>query len=449
MPQQDPFGPHTLPYGVFTTADAPERRRIGVRYGDRVLDAGAAAAARGSAHTELLAAPDLGPLMAAGRPVWQAVRAEVRDWLTGGGTGSTPGTDTGGGTGAGDTTGTGSATSLGPVSDVSGEPFLLPLSDVTLHLPFEVADYVDFYASEHHATNVGRIFRPDGDALTPNWKHLPIGYHGRAGTVVVTGTEVVRPSGQRKSPADAAPDFGPSRRLDIEAEVGFVVGVPSSAPVPLEGFRDHVFGVCLINDWSARDLQAWEYVPLGPFLGKSFATSVSAWITPLDAFDEARTAPPERTHPLLPYLDDSAAEPGGLDIRIEVALNGEPLTSPPFASMYWTAAQQLAHMTVNGATLRTGDLYASGTVSGPEDHQLGCLLELTKGKGPFLQDGDEVTITAWAPGPDGSRIGLGEVTGRIAPAITTETTATEATATAAGAATPAKSDPTATAAGAP
>ncbi|MFE7119745.1 fumarylacetoacetate hydrolase family protein [Streptomyces sp. NPDC057654] len=390
MPQQDPFGPDTLPYGVFTTADAPEQRRIGVRYGERVLDAGAIATVRGSAHAELLVAPDLGPLLAAGRPVWQAVRAEVRDWI-------------------------------------SEEPFLLPLADVTLHLPFEVADYVDFYASEHHATNVGRIFRPGADALTPNWKHLPIGYHGRAGTVVVTGTEVVRPSGQRKAPADDAPTFGPSRRLDIEAEVGFVVGTPSSAPVPLEGFRDHVFGVCLVNDWSARDLQAWEYVPLGPFLGKSFATSVSAWITPLDAFDDARTAPPERTYPLLPYLDDSAAEPGGLDIRIDVALNGEPLTSPPFSTMYWTAAQQLAHMTVNGATLRTGDLYASGTVSGPEEHQLGCLLELTKGKGPFLQDGDEVTLTAWAPGPDGARIGLGEVTGRIAPATEAEAVGTTAT----------------------
>ncbi|MCQ8774428.1 fumarylacetoacetase [Streptomyces telluris] len=378
LAEGDPFGADTLPYGVFTTADAPDRPRIGVRYGDSVLDAAAAAAAHGSAHAALLEQPTLNPLLAAGRAVWQAVRAEVRTWLADG-------------------------------------PFH-PLADVTLHLPFQVADYVDFYSSEHHATNVGRIFRPDGEPLTPNWKHLPIGYHGRAGTVVVSGTDVVRPQGQRKAPADALPSFGPSRRLDIEAEVGFVVGTPAGAPVGLADFREHVFGVCLVNDWSARDLQAWEYVPLGPFLGKSFATSVSAWITPLDAFDEARTAPPERTHPLLPYLDDSAAEPGGIDLSIEVTVNGATVSRPPFSAMYWTAAQQLAHMTVNGATLRTGDLFASGTVSGPEPDQLGCLLELTAGKGPWLEDGDEVTLTAWAPGPDGSRIGLGEVTGRILPA---------------------------------
>ncbi|MEU1374329.1 fumarylacetoacetate hydrolase family protein [Streptomyces triculaminicus] len=382
LAEGDPFGPDTLPYGVFTTPDAPDRPRVGVRYGAHVLDAAAASAARGSAYADLLAAPTLNPLMAAGRPVWQAVRAEVRGWLD--------------------------------------EPYFHPLEEVTLHLPFEVADYVDFYASEHHAANVGRIFRPGGEALTPNWKHLPIGYHGRAGTVVVTGTDVVRPQGQRKAPGDDLPTFGPSLRLDIEAEVGFVVGIPApeNTPVPLSDFREHVFGVCLVNDWSSRDLQSWEYVPLGPFLGKSFATSVSAWITPLDAFDASRTAPPARTYPLLPYLDDSADEPGGIDLRIEVTINGETVSRPPFSAMYWTAAQQLAHMTVNGASLRTGDFYASGTVSGPEPDQLGCLLELTRGKGPFLADGDEVTLTAWAPGANGARIGLGEVTGRITPART-------------------------------
>ncbi|MEU3352725.1 fumarylacetoacetate hydrolase family protein [Streptomyces sp. NPDC037389] len=381
LPEGDPFGADTLPYGVFTTADAPDRPRIGVRYGAYVLDAAAAAAAHGSAYAGLLDKPTLNPLLAAGRPTWQAVRAELRGWLDG--------------------------------------PHFHPLEEVTLRLPFEVADYVDFYASEHHASNVGRIFRPDApEPLTPNWKHLPIGYHGRAGTIVVSGTDVVRPQGQRKAPADAAPSFGPSLRLDIEAEVGFVVGTPApdNTPVPLDAFREHVFGVCLVNDWSARDLQAWEYVPLGPFLGKSFATSVSAWITPLDAFDTARTPAPERTHPLLPYLDDATAEPGGIDLRIEVSVNGETISRPPFSAMYWTAAQQLAHMTVNGASLRTGDFYASGTVSGPEPDQLGCLLELTQGKGPWLADGDVVTITAWAPGANGARVGLGEVTGRIAPA---------------------------------
>ncbi|NUP38928.1 MAG: fumarylacetoacetase [Streptomyces sp.] len=398
LPHDDPYGPHNLPYGVFTTPDAPDLRRIGVRYGDHVLDAGAAAAAVGSPHAALLGHPTLNPLMAAGRPVWQAVREELRGWLT------------------------------ESAHRSAVEPLLHPLTTVALHLPFEVADYVDFYASEHHASNVGRIFRPEGDPLTPNWKHLPIGYHGRAGTVVVSGTPVVRPRGQLRPPAghSALPPFGPTRRLDFEAEVAFVVGAPSpfNTPVPLSGFHDHVFGVCLLNDWSARDIQSWEYRPLGPFLGKSFATSVAAWITPLDALAAARTAPPARDVPLLPYLDDSA-EPGGLDLRIEVAINGHPVSRPPFAAMYWTAAQQLAHMTVNGASLRTGDLFASGTVSGPEPDQRGCLLELTwSGRDPlrlpdgertFLEDGDEVTLTAWAPGPGNNRVALGEVTGCVVP----------------------------------
>jgi len=400
LPEGDPFGPDNLPYGVCTTVGEPDRPpHIVVRYGDFALDAGAAAKAFGSAHAALLQQPLLNPLMAAGRPVWQAVRAQLREWLT------------------------------APAHREVTERFLRPLSEVTLHLPFEVADYVDFYASEHHATNVGRIFRPDSAALTPNWKHLPIGYHGRAGTVVVSGTPVVRPKGQHKPPHEDAPLFGPSRRLDIEAEVGFVVGTPSEqgSTVPLSGFREHVFGVTLLNDWSSRDIQAWEYVPLGPFLGKSFATSVSPWITPLDALDAARTAPPARDVPLLAYLDDAAQpEPGGIDLRITVGLNGHTVAEPPFSAMYWTAAQQLAHMTVNGASLRTGDLYASGTVSGPEPSQRGSLLELSwggkeplelpDGKRTFLEDGDEVTLSAWAPGPHGGRIGMGEVRGRVAPA---------------------------------
>ncbi|MFI6642375.1 fumarylacetoacetase [Streptomyces sp. NPDC050504] len=399
LPEGDPFGPHNLPYGVFSTAADPAHRRLGVRIGDHVLDAGAAAHALGSPYAQLLAQPTLTPLLAAGRTAWRDVRRALTAWVT--------------------------VPSYRP--DI--EPLLHHLSTVTLHLPYEVADYVDFYASEHHATNVGKIFRPDGDALTPNWKHLPIGYHGRAGTIVVSGTDVVRPSGQRKAPADAAPVFGPSVKLDIEAEVGFLVGTPSAlgTPVPLAGFDEHVFGVFLLNDWSARDVQAWEYVPLGPFLGKSFATSVSAWVTPVEALDAARVAPPARDRELLPYLDDAAEElPGGFDLRITVSINGEVVSEPPFASMYWTAAQQLAHMTVNGASLRTGDVYGSGTVSGPEVHQRGSLLELTwngteplqltNGKRTFLEDGDTVTLTAWAPGPDGTKVGLGEVTGTILPA---------------------------------
>ncbi|GAA3839508.1 fumarylacetoacetase [Streptomyces chiangmaiensis] len=397
VPEGNPFGPHNLPYGVFSRAGSDERS-VGVRLGDHVLDAGAAAHALGSPYASLLARPSLGPLLAAGRTAWSDVRRALTAWVT------------------------------VPAHRETVESFLHPLSEVTLHLPFEVADYVDFYASENHSRNVGQIFRPDAaDSLTPNWKHLPIGYHGRAGTVVVSGTDVVRPRGQRKAPTDPAPVFGPSVRLDIEAEVGFVVGVPSQMgePVPLSAFRDHVFGLCLLNDWSARDIQAWEYVPLGPFLGKSFATSVSAWITPLDALEEARVAPPERTHPLLAYLDDAQEERAGYDLHISVAINGRTVSEPPFSTMYWTAAQQLAHMTVNGACLRTGDLYGSGTVSGPTERERGSLLELTwngrdplelpDGKRTFLEDGDVVTLTAWAPGPGGTRVGLGEVAGRVVP----------------------------------
>ena len=218
-----------------------------------------------------------------------------------------------------------------PAHRADVEPLLHPLSSVTLHLPFEVADYVDFYASEHHATNVGRMFRPDGAALPANWKHLPIGYHGRAGTIVVSGTDVVRPSGQRKAPVRPGPGLRPLGRLDIEAEVGFVVGtsVRAGHPGGRSSFRDHVFGLCLLNDWSARDIQSWEYVPLGPFLGKSFATSVSAWVTPLEALDAARIAPPARTEPLLPYLRDTDdEEPGGFDLRISVSLNGHVISEP-------------------------------------------------------------------------------------------------------------------------
>jgi fumarylacetoacetase len=274
------------------------------------------------------------------------------------------------------------------------------------------------------------MFRPGSPPLTPNWKHLPIGYHGRSGTLVVSGTPVTRPTGQSKAPDAAVPGYGPSRRLDIEAEVGFVVGTPSrlGRPVALSAFRDHVFGVCLVNDWSARDLQAWEYVPLGPFLGKSFATSLSPWIVPLDALEHARVRPPAREVEPLPHLDDRDAEPWGLDIALEVRLNGQPLTRPPFAGMYWTAAQQLAHMTSNGASLRTGDVFASGTVSGPERETVGSLIEYTwNGENPikladggsriFLEDGDEVVISATAPGPGGARIGFGEVAGRVLPAV--------------------------------
>ncbi|SJZ36054.1 fumarylacetoacetate hydrolase [Marinactinospora thermotolerans DSM 45154] len=393
-----PFGIATLPYGVFGTESTPAPR-VGVAIGDHVLDVAATARALGSSLEGLLTGPTLNPLLAAGPAAWRDVRDAVTTWLT-------------------------DATLADRV-----RPHLHDRASARLYLPFEVADYVDFYSCEHHAANVGRIFRPGQPPLTPNWRHLPIGYHGRAGTVVVSGTDVVRPSGQRKGPHDQSPLFGPSTRLDIEAEVGFVVGVPTEpgTRVRVADFADHVFGAFLLNDWSARDLQAWEYVPLGPFLGKSFATSVSPWVVPLAALAEARVAPPARDPEPLPYLRDVEDDPWGLDLRLEVRLNGHLVARPPFAQMYWTPAQQLAHLTVNGARLRTGDIYASGTVSGPERDQRGSLLELAwngeeplrlpdGGERSFLADGDRVSITATAPGPQGSVIGFGEVTGRILPA---------------------------------
>jgi fumarylacetoacetase len=388
------FGIHNLPYGVFSTAPDGRDRRVGVAYGEHVLDLAAIGDRMRLPAAGLFAEESLNRFMAQGPAVWREVRERITDWLT------------------------------APVHRVDVRPHLIPLDGVRLHLPFTVADYVDFYSSPHHASNVGRILRPDSEPLTPNWKHLPIGYHGRAGTVVVSGTPIVRPSGQRRS-STGSPAFGPSRRLDIEAEVGFVVGVPSTMgqPVPLAEFDEHVFGACLVNDWSARDVQAWEYVPLGPFLGKSFATSVSPWVVPLDALRHARVTPPPRDPAPLPYLCDDR-DPWGLDIRLEVRLNGHLVARPPFTAMYWTPAQQLAHMTVNGASLRTGDLFASGTVSGPKRDQYGSLLELTwGGRDPlllpdgeertFLEDGDEVVIVASAPGPDGEAIDFGEVRGRI------------------------------------
>jgi fumarylacetoacetase len=386
-----------LPFGVFRAGSRPPR--VGVRIGEYVLDAAAAAEHTGMESGRCWEAGTLAPFLAHGPQAWAA----ARDWLT-----------------------------LVLTEDEYREavqPHLVPLPGATMQLPLEIGDYVDFYASEHHATALGRLFRPDAEPLLPNWKHLPVGYHGRSGTVVVSGTPIVRPRGQLKPPGAAAPAFGPSRRLDIEAEVGFLVGVPSrlGEPVPAKDFPSVVFGVTLVNDWSARDIQSWEYVPLGPFLGKSFATSISPWITPLAALAAARVSPPPRTVPLLDYLADDPDEPWGLDLALEVFVNDTRVSRPPFATTYYTGAQMLAHLTVNGASVRTGDLYASGTISGPDPGTAGSLIELTRaGADPitladgssraFLADGDTVTITASARSTSGGRLDLGSVTGRIAPA---------------------------------
>jgi fumarylacetoacetase len=287
----------------------------------------------------------------------------------------------------------------------------LPVAQADLRLPFDVADYVDFYSSLEHATNLGRMFRPDQEPLLPNWRWLPVGYHGRAGSVVVSGTDLVRPRGQRKAPEEAAPTFGPTRRLDFELELGFVVGVPTELgePVPVAAFADHVFGVVLVNDWSARDIQAWEYVPLGPNLGKSFQTSISAWVTPLALLEGARVEGPWKDPPPLPHLH--GGRDWGLDIALEVELNGETISRGNAKTLYWTLPQQLAHATSNGARLRTGDLMASGTISGGEAGSEGSMIELYRGE-RFLEDGDEVVLRGRAA----NGIELGEVRGRVLPA---------------------------------
>jgi fumarylacetoacetase len=420
LPPGTGFGLACLPFGIFSVEPAARgpsssspspggvphhpppqtgrARRAGVAIGDSVLDVAAVADDLRLTVRDLFTEPVLNRFLAGGPAVWREARERITEWLT------------------------------SPAHRAVVAPHLIPRGEVRLHLPFAVADYVDFYASRNHAENVGRIFRPGQPPLPRNWLHMPLGYHGRAGSVVISGTPVTRPSGQRWEPGAAGPSFGPSLRLDFEAEVGFVAGVPSrhGEPVPVAEFERHVFGACLVNDWSARDIQAFETVPLGPFLGKAFATSVSPWVVPLDALRAARTAPPPRDVEPPPYLREDS-DPWGLDLSLTVSINGGAVSRPPFATMYWTPAQLLAHLTCGGAPVRTGDLYASGTVSGPARDQLGCLLELTgNGAEPivladgsrraFLEDGDEVVITATAPGPDAEMISLGEVRGRVAPA---------------------------------
>jgi fumarylacetoacetase len=357
-----------IAYGVFREGG---RARVGARVEGGVLDLPAALG------DDVFSAPSINPFMARGPEFWRETHARIRHLE-------------------------------GPVHDTAA---------VELLMPFEVADYVDFFSSLHHATNMGRILRPGSEPLFPNWRHLPVGYHGRSGTVVPSGTPIVRPCGQRRPPGAQDPTFGPSVRLDLELELGFVVGVPSelAEPVPVEGALDHVFGVVLINDWSARDLQAWEYRPLGPFLGKSFATSVSNWVVPLTELEDRRVPSPPQDPEPLPYLRE---ESWAYDIPLEIELNGALVARTSSRHMYWSIAQKVAHLTVNGAAMRTGDLLASGTISGPERESRGSLIELSwNGEEPielpggttrsFLEDGDDVVLRGE---------GLGELRGRIEPA---------------------------------
>jgi fumarylacetoacetase len=421
------FPIQNLPYGVFRRyGEAP---RVGVAIGEFVLDLsviwdrflrnmpvrsdGSLGFMQGMAIQILTGAPifhqtSLNGFLALGRPAWNVARTVISGLLTA------------------------DEPALRDDAELRSRA-LIPMTDVELLIPVEIGDYTDFYSSREHATNVGTMLRGAENALMPNWLHLPVAYHGRTSSIVVSGTEIHRPKGQYK-PTDApAPLFGPSRSLDFELETGFFIGPGNSLghPIPIAAAEEHIFGMVLVNDWSARDIQAWEYQPLGPFLAKNFATTISPWVVPLEALEPFRARGPVQDPPPLPYLRTTGD--AAYDIHLEVYLQGEKMDRPQRICvsnakyLYWNMFQQLAHHTVNGCNLRTGDLLASGTISGPMPDSYGSLLELSwRGSKPlvfpngetrtFLQDGDRVTFKAWCQG-DGYRIGFGEATGRIVPAV--------------------------------
>jgi fumarylacetoacetase len=409
VPPGSDFSIYNLPYGAFERGG---RTHLGIAIGTKILDLhalGESGLVDGVCDRELLLAERLNPLLAAGRNVWKALRQHVAAMLRG------------------DDRGNGALRALNP------DAFFVEQRHATMVVPMDVGDYVDFYSSLEHATNLGKIFRPEGEPLLPNWRHLPIGYHGRTSTIVIDGTPIVRPSGQRKPPGADAPTFGPTQRLDVELEMGFIIGPGNNlgTPIPVANARDHIFGLVIVNDWSARDIQAWEYQPLGPFLGKSFATTISPWIVTLDALEPFRTTAPAQDPLPLPYL--RGPERSAYDIRLTIefasakmrANDQAPLTlaRTNYKTLYWSIAQQLAHVTSNGTRIRPGDLYASGTISGTQPDSLGSFIELTwnatkpihlpdgEVRG-FLQDGDEVTLRAWCQQGD-FRIGFGSARGTI------------------------------------
>ena len=386
-----------LPYGVFSTGG---NRHLGAAIGRYVLDLHRAANVglfRGVVEPDVLMGGSLNPLLSLKPRHWDDVRDRLKELLT------------------------------DEAHRTRVSPLLVEIRDVRLHLPWQVADFVDFYSSLQHAENVGRLFRPGTDPLLPNWRHIPVGYHGRSGTVVVSGSEIRRPLGMIPTPDGLR--YAPSQRLDIEIELGFVLGNPSEpgSPIRAADAGSHLFGVVALNDWSARDIQEFEYQPLGPFLGKSFATSVSAWVLPFAAIAGARTPTPRQSPAPAPHL--VAGDDWGLDITFDAWLKRG--TSPPVRlsttnarTLYWSAPQQIAHMTSNGTRIRAGDLIGTGTISGDEPSSLGSLLEITENgarpivvggtESSFLEDGDEVVITARANREDGTTASRGEVRGRVA-----------------------------------
>lgn len=394
------FPLNNLPYGVFSTGGAPH---CGVAIGEMILDVTALEAAGilvldGGPY---LQQPAWNGIMAAGRKTW----ADLRNTLQ-------------------------AALAEGSEAQDAYKTYLVAQADAAMHMPFTVAEYTDFYAGKHHAFNVGTMFRGPENALPPNWLSIPIGYNGRASSVVVSGTDIVRPNGQLKGPDDALPRFGPSARFDIELEMGAIVGQPSDGMISVAEADQNIFGYVLLNDWSARDIQAWEYQPLGPFQAKATATSISPWIVTRAALEPFRTSTPERERPLLPYL----REPGPMlyDIDLEVGLTpkggGETIIARTnYNEMYYSAAQQLCHHTTSGCSMRVGDLLGSGTISGPEKENRGSMLEMSwGGKEPltlnsgearsFIEDGDTLVLRGAARG-DGYLVGFGEVSGTLLPAV--------------------------------
>ncbi|MAP15135.1 fumarylacetoacetase [uncultured Sulfitobacter sp.] len=397
------FPLNNLPYGVFTTNRL--EARCGVAIGDQILDM-AASEEEGLitlAEDPVFDVPYWNDVMDLGPAAWASLRARLIELL-----------------------------SADAAEQATVAPHLVPMADARLHMPMMVSEYTDFYAGKHHATNVGTMFRGAENALPPNWLHIPIGYNGRASTVVVSGTAITRPNGQLKAPDADAPHFGPCQKLDIELEMGAIVGTSTEMgqPISVEEADEMIFGYVLLNDWSARDIQAWEYQPLGPFQAKAFATSISPWIVSRDALEPFRTSTPEREKDLLPYLRET--KPGLYDIDLSVLLQpeggeAEEIARTNYREMYYSAAQQLTHHASSGCAMNAGDLLGSGTISGPEKSQRGSLLELSwGGKEPitladgssrsFVEDGDTLTLTGHAQG-DGFRVGFGTCTGKIRPAI--------------------------------
>jgi fumarylacetoacetase len=410
VPPESHFPIQNLPYGVFRRGlgGGPA---VGIAIGENILDLAAVEREGLLAAVRLQGGPyfnrsSLNRFMAAGQPVWRAVRASVTNLLR---------------------------TDQPTLRDNKAlrDRVLVPMIEAELLLPVEIPDYTDFYSSREHATNVGTMLRGADNALQPNWLYLPVAYHGRASSVVVSGTDLHRPMGQTK-PADAtAPAFGPSRSVDFELEMGFFIGPGNElgVPIPINRASEHIFGMVLVNDWSARDIQAWEYVPLGPFLAKNFGTSISPWVVTLDALEPFRINGPAQTPEPFPYLRSPG--PWSFDIHLEVSIQSGSMTAPicicrsNARHLYWNICQQLAHHTVNGCNVRTGDLLASGTISGPTPDSYGSMLELAwRGSKPielpggekrsFLQDGDCITMSGWCAG-DGYQVGFGAVTGKILP----------------------------------